>query len=209
MSTGSDATARAVVVRDDDPRLPGMLADGWTVVAESWGARLRVTPQALRHCFSVLAAVREQGWVVRELGPDDVTAIVDLDARSLLDYPDTPQNGHDVPDEDALRADLTAGTAWAWGAFGGDPGAGLAAVTVLRAAGALVDTDFTVVDAAARRRGLASAVKAAAVLGLAGRGHTMFGSGGAAANVASRRANEAVGYTVTEHWLSVAPGEVP
>lgn len=192
-----------IVLRDDDPRLSGLLAEGWTVVAESWGARLRVTPQALRHCFGVLAAAREQGWVVRELGPDDVAAIVDLDTRCLPDYPVTAQNGHDVPDEAALRGDLAAGTAWAWGAFGGD--GALAGVTVLRAAGALVDTDFTAVDAGARRRGLASAVKAAAVLGLAGRGQTMFGGGGAADDVASRRANEAVGYTVTERWLSLRP----
>jgi predicted GNAT family acetyltransferase len=69
----------------------------------------------------------------------------------------------------------------------------------------MIETDFTVTRAAARGRGLATAVKAAAVLDLAAQGHELFGTGGAGVNEASRRANEALGYVVTERWLHLRP----
>ena len=36
-----------VVVREDDPAAVALLADGWTIASESWGARLTVDDPAV------------------------------------------------------------------------------------------------------------------------------------------------------------------
>ena len=51
MTTGHDRdvaadASRTVVLRDDDPAVVGLLADGFVIVAESWGARLHVRHDA-------------------------------------------------------------------------------------------------------------------------------------------------------------------
>lgn len=59
-----------------------------------------------------------------------------------------------------------------------------------------------------RRRGLAAAVKAASVAAGVRAGHRLFGTGGAAVNAGSLAMNQAVGYEVTERWVTlVPPGE--
>ncbi|GGI41925.1 hypothetical protein GCM10010988_36470 [Cnuibacter physcomitrellae] len=69
----------------------------------------------------------------------------------------------------------------------------------------VVETDFTVVDAPWRGRGIGAAVKAASVLALLGEGQTRFRTGGDAGNAASLGASLALGYVVDEEWLTLAP----
>ncbi|MGW8566462.1 acetyltransferase [Isoptericola sp. NPDC055881] len=187
------------VLRSDDPEAARLLDSGARVRSESWGARLTVTPDVLDTCRAAVDAAREAGWTVRALAPEEATALVALDAGAAGDYPVTVATSHDVPDAGELGAALAAGERWAFGAFAAD--GRLDAATVLYTAADRVDIDFTVTRAAARRRGLATAVKGAAVLDLAATGRTRFGTGGSGDNVASRRANEALGYVVTERWL--------
>ena len=52
---------------------------------------------------------------------------------------------------------------------------------------------------------MATAVKAASVLALAADGVRVFGTGGAGSNAASLGMNLAVGYRVTERWLTLDP----
>jgi len=52
---------------------------------------------------------------------------------------------------------------------------------------------------------VATAVKAASVLALAADGVRVFGTGGAGSNAASLGMNQAVGYRVTERWLTLDP----
>lgn len=187
------------VLRSDDPEAARLLDAGALVVSESWGARLTVTPEVLATCRAAVDVARQSGWAVRALAPDDAAALAALDAASAADYPVTVATSHEVPDAVVLAAALAAGERWAFGAF--SAGGRLDAATVLYPATGRVDVDFTVTRAEARRRGLATAVKGSAVLELAAAGRTVFGTGGAGDNVASRRANEALGYVVTERWL--------
>jgi GNAT superfamily N-acetyltransferase len=195
------------VVRDDDPVAAALRADGWVVAAESWGARLRVTPAVLGRCAAATGAATDAGWELLVLGPQDAAAVVALDTACAADYPDTAATRHDPPDAVALEGDLRSGARWAYGAVAAD--GRLDAVTVLYPSvgreAAMIETDFTVTRPAVRGRGLATAVKAAAVLDLAAQGHELFGTGGAGVNEASRRANEALGYLVTERWLHLRP----
>jgi len=187
------------VLRSDDPEAARLLDAGARVQAESWGARLTVTPDVLATCRAAVEVARAAGWTVRALRPEEAGAVVDLDAGAAADYPRTAATFHDVPDATALAAAMDGGGRWAFGAL--DAGGRLDAATVLYLAGELVETDFTVTRAEERRRGLAVAVKGAAVLALADAGHVRFGTGGAGVNAGSRRANESLGYAVTERWL--------
>ncbi len=191
------------VLRSDEPEVPSLLAQGWTVGAESWGARLQVTDAVLATCRSAVADAQRAGLQVRTLAGADAAAIVALDTGELADYPSTAATAHDAPNAAGLRAALDSDERWAYGALA--PDGGLEAATVLYPCDGRVETDFTVVRSSARRRGLAKAVKAAAVLDLAARGHRLFGTGGAGVNAASRRANESLGYVVTERWLHLVP----
>ncbi|MFE7405626.1 acetyltransferase [Isoptericola sp. NPDC057559] len=196
MTTNQNAVR---VLRSDDPEAARLLDLGARVESESWGARLTVTPEVLAGCRAAVDAARSAGWAVRALAPEEAAALVALDTTAAADYPVTAATTHDVPDAAGLATALAAGERWAFGAFAAD--GRLDAATVLYPERDRVDIDLTVTRAAARRRGLATAVKGAAVLALADAGHTLFGTGGAGDNVASRRANEALGYVVTERWL--------
>ncbi|PZR51923.1 acetyltransferase [Xylanimonas oleitrophica] len=207
MSTGAAPASPPRVVRADDAEAGALLASGWSVASESWGARLEVTEEVLLRCAAAVTAAESAGWELLVLGPADAGAITELDMRALVDYPVTPATRHAPPEPEALSRSLAAGERWAYGAAG--PAGSLDAATVLyRSVGretALVETDFTVTRAGVRGRGLATAVKAAAVLDLAAQGHERFATGGAGQNGASRRANEALGYVVTERWLHLVP----
>ncbi len=62
--------------------------------------------------------------------------------------------------------------------------------------------EFTVTDRAARGRGLATALKAYAILTLWRDGVRHFGTGGAEVNEASLRANLRLGYEIEPLWLT-------
>jgi hypothetical protein len=187
------------VLRDDDPEAARLLGQGWTVVAESWGARLRdPDPSHLQALVDVATAA---GYDVRELGRGELGAVAALEAVTAGDYPSTPAT--DAPAR--TPAVLEAMDARFVGAWRGDV---LAAVTAVEPGEGLVETSFTSVHPGHRRRGLAAAVKAASVLlvlpGLPD-GARVFGAGGAAVNAGSLAMNARVGYVVEERWLSLRP----
>ncbi|WP_315092681.1 acetyltransferase [uncultured Cellulomonas sp.] len=199
-------TARAagdlVVLREDEPQVAALRADGWSVVGTSWGARLtvaeKVTVDALR---AAVDAAEAAGWTVARLGPLDAPAVVQVDRESLDDYPaDAVATYHAVPDERELARALAGD----WRAYGArQPDGTLGAVTVMRPDEDRIETEFTVTRAAVRRRGLASAVKAFGILDHVGAGHLTFGTGGHAANTASIRVNERLGYVLEPRWLTL------
>lgn len=213
------------VLREDDPETEVLRGEGWSVVAESWGARLHLPPSGDEHdaalvaCLDAVAEATRTGWRVEQLGPQDAARIADLDADCADDYPWTPATGHDVPDPGDLARRLREG----WSAFGafrrdgdpdvadsaddddwydGDPDAPLSAVTVVSPHPDRIETEFTATHPDARRRGLATAVKAESILTLAAEGHRVFGTGGAAVNEGSLRANLRLGYVLEPRWLS-------
>jgi len=189
------------VLRSDDPEAQRLLDAGWRPVGESWGARLRLgEPPALGPLRALVARARDAGWTVRELGPDDDADVVAHEAATRADYPVTPATEPDVVTAEGLRR-LRAEGHRAFGAVGaaGD----LAAVTIVGRCDGRVETLWTSVRREHRRRGLATAVKAASVLALADEGARVFGTGGAQVNAAVLAANARLGYVVEERWLSL------
>ena len=82
----------AAVLRSDDPRVGELLAAGWAVVAESWGARLRLRgheDELSVYDRNVEAAV-DGGYRVEELDEAWADAVVELHESTAPDYPRTP-----------------------------------------------------------------------------------------------------------------------
>lgn len=194
----------ARVLLSTDPECQELEARGWRVRSESWGARLRPTEEDLPRLAHLVNRACAHGYAVRELDPGDAAAIAHLDAATRGDYPQAgPATAHAPVDEAQAAAALETGRAF--GAL--DPGGDLVAVSVTRSTAERIETDFTAVHPEHRRAGLGTAVKAASVLAWWEEGARVFGTGGAQTNPASLAINRAVGYTVTERWLTYVPGE--
>ena len=191
------------IVREDDPEHARLTGLGWRVVSRSWGARLTLADDAdVSALEAALAAVRRAGYAVRRLGGADLPALADLDERVGPDFPDTPASRHEPLPAD-LGRDLAAGR---WLAFGASaPGGGLVAFTILRPEPDRWEVERTAVDAAHRRRGLATAVKAASILATRAAGARCWGTGGAGVNAGSLAVNRALGFELEPAWHALAP----
>ncbi len=188
----------ALVLRSDDPRARQVEADGWECIATSWGARLTLGPAdaaLLTHLRGLVDRVSGADFALRELGHEATPHVLALDALTAGDYPGGAATHHEPLSEQAARELLDQGRAW--GIWSGE---GLVALTVTRTIEDRVETQFTTVHPDHRRRGLATAVKAASVLAHVRAGQTVFGTGGAESNLASLAMNVAVGYRITETW---------
>lgn len=203
---GSDGSiivaAMPEILRENDPRRAELEAAGYRVIAESWGARLRLSePPDLTVPTGYVDRARAAGFDLRELVPAEAEALHRLEAANLADYPDAgPATAHELLPATDLAARL-AGESRAFGAF--DQGE-LVGATVVEPAADRWETAFTSVLATHRGRGLGAAVKAASILALAADGVRLFGTGGAAANAASLAANQALGYILEPRWLTYA-----
>lgn len=186
------------VLRREDPEAARLLAAGWVVAGESWGARFAAGPEHLAR-LDALAETLPGDYRVRVLTPDDAADIAALDRATCADYPRGAAVFHDPVDLEGARSLTERGAVHGVRTASGD----LVAMTATRASGDLVETAFTAVHPAHRRRGLAAAVKAASVAAGVRAGHRLFGTGGAAVNAGSLAMNRAVGYIVTEHWVTL------
>jgi hypothetical protein len=180
-----------------------LTATGYTVVAESWGARLRLADDFDRGRYERhLAAARAGGYLVAEVDSSAARDFFRLQAAVHDDYPRTPA----TPSKDWTLAEVEALWDSGWRVFGAwDAGGELVAVTRVRQQGSRVETEETAGARAHRRRGLGVAVKSASILALAEAGGREFATGGAAVNAGSIAMNRATGYELTERWLSFAP----
>lgn len=209
MSLAPDSLASVLletyVLQDNDADLPGLLASGFVVVGESWGAQLRLTDPAdeARLRQSVTDAYAG-GTRILELGVADATDIVALEQQTTPDYPYTPATAHRAPSLDEVL-EWPRRRMQAFGARADD--GTLLAVSAGRETEEegerLGDHDFVSVDRAHRGRGLAKAVVAAWILALADDGVRHFTTGGAAQNSSSLGMVRALGFTVDERWLSL------
>lgn len=189
------------VMRADSPQRAELEAQGWSVAARSFGARLdadRIDESRLRHLVEQVAV----GVSVRSLDDRDVDAVLALDSATADDYPGSVATRHALLDrEGATPTPARRG----FGAFG--PDGELVAMTFVDVEtdgdGSAAETDFTVVHRAWRRRGLAVAVKAASVLALSAEGVTRFRTGGSADNAGIIRANTVLGYVRDEEWVTL------
>ncbi|QFG70092.1 GNAT family N-acetyltransferase [Ornithinimicrobium pratense] len=192
------------VLLSSDPQCRELEARGWRVLAESWGARLRPSEEDLPRLGHLVTRARAHGYAVLELGPADAAEVAGLDGATREDYPRAgPATAHAPVDEAQAAAALSTGRG-----FGArDAEGALVAMSMTRSGGDRVETEFTAVHPDHRGAGLGTAVKAASVLAWWADGARVFGTGGAQTNPASMAINRAVGYTVTERWLTYAPGK--
>jgi GNAT superfamily N-acetyltransferase len=195
---------RTIVMRADEAEVGRRTAAGWHVVARSFGAGLdveRIDRAALAALVDRVVSRNDDGLRVRELGPGDADGVLALDAATLGDYPGGAATRHDPLD----RAGATPTHARrAFGAVTGDGRVVAVTFVEVDVAGATAETDFTVVSSTHRRRGLATAVKAASVLAVAEAGVQRLRTGGSADNTAIIRADEALGFVLDEEWVTLA-----
>jgi GNAT superfamily N-acetyltransferase len=189
------------VILATDPRNRELGDAGYELVAESWGARLRLSEPPDLDLTVAHEAVRRAelaGLTVRELDESLAPALHALEEANGADYPDTPATPPRLLNEDDTRR------LWSEGCriFGALDNGVLVGATVIKEGDDRAETAFTSVLAPYRRRGIGTAVKAASIIALASQGVRLFGTGGATVNAASLRANEALGYVVEERWLS-------
>jgi hypothetical protein len=187
-----------VVLRSDDPRRATLEAEGWRVIARSWAAQLEAGNADRDHLARLMHRAAAVG-TLRELTAPDTPAALDLDARTLDDYPGGVATAH------APMTPKTAAVSPNRRGFGVARDDTLIAMTFVDRHGTHAETDFTVVASQRRGRGLGTAVKAASVLALLDDGVGVFRTGGSADNAASIAANRAVGYVIDEEWLTLAP----
>lgn len=170
------------------------------MAARSWAAHVEATPRHTRR-WQAAAARLVTTDTCRGLTEDDVPAVLALDAAMAGDYPGSVATAHA-----ALSSQSATPTARrpAFGVIEGD--GELVAMTFvdIEADPAWAEVDFTVVARHRRRQGLATAVKAASLLDLMERGVTDVRTGGSDDNRGIIAANEALGFRVDEHWVTMA-----
>ncbi|SDD04371.1 hypothetical protein SAMN05216410_2698 [Sanguibacter gelidistatuariae] len=191
-------TTTSAVLRDDDPRRSELQAQGWQVVAQSWGAQLDAAG-ADRNRLQTLVDLARPVGEVRELTRADVAAILALDLATIRDYPGGVASAHPALTSDSAQVGPERR------AFGVvSPEGDLVAMTFVDLDCDIAETDFTVVAPMGRGCCLSTAVKAASVLALLAEGTRAFRTGGSAENPAILAANHRVGYVVDERWLTFA-----
>lgn len=190
-------TTAPVVVRDDDPRRPGLERDGLVIVSTSWGAHH--VDHGPAHLDALIARADAE---VAELGPADADELLALDAATCADFPTGPATSHEPLTPATARAAVTPPSR----AFGARVAGRLVAVTVVDVDGTQAETAFTATAREHRGRGLGAAVKALAVRTLRAEGVSTLRTGGARENAASLAVNRAVGYVVDETWLTYGKG---
>lgn len=191
-----------VVLRDDDPRRDDLESRGYTVVGQSWGARLKLEdPPDLSIFRRALDRVTAGGVSISELPVTAAADLFELEKANNGDYPFTPATSHDLLDAEATQ-DLWNQGFRVFGAYEGDQ---LVGATLIAQRENHAETEFTSVLASWRGMGIGAAVKAASVIACADDGTRVFGTGGAAANEASLGVNNALGYVITERWYSYRP----
>lgn len=193
------------IVREADPRCAELEAAGYVLAGESWGASLTLNePPDLAPMRDAVREATRWGIALGEVGPDRAPELAELERENFADYPRTPAT---TPSRRAVPEFTAAFDAGAR-VFVAEDGDRLVAATLVRPDGradpgsGAWETDFTSVLRDYRGRGIATAVKATSIVALADDGARVFGTGGAAANVASLRANITLGYRVASRWRS-------
>lgn len=193
-----------VVLREDaSPPAEVLETAGYQVTGRSWGASLEAADVDRARLARLVDRAAARGVHLRRLELRDAEAALRLLLDCRPDFPTTPATPAPEPTVDSVRQAVSGHGRAAFGAFTAS-GEGLVGFTALEfdESGEVADTDVTAVAADQRGRGVASALKAFAVLDLLDRGVRCFRTGGASVNEASLRANRRLGYAVEPVWTT-------
>ena len=132
------------VIRAESEERAELEADGWRIIARSWGAGLKADAIDRVHLKALIDS-HSADVVIRELTGDDVAAILRLDASTLGDYPGDIATAHQ-----AFTAEQASPTAEhrGWGAFTNT--GELVALTFTFPRPSMTETEFTVVHRRSR-----------------------------------------------------------
>lgn len=193
-------TQEAQILRDTDPRCLELEALGYTLIGESWGARLTVDGDRERFSAAIVKA-NSIGIDVREIGIELAEEVLQLETTNNPDYPRTPANMRLLPTIKIIR-ELWATHNRIFGALSGGV---LVGVLATSPRGTLVELDFASILPDHRGKGIGRALAAAAIVDWMGEGVHLFGTGGAAINEASLGTVTSLGFSIEERWRSYQP----
>jgi GNAT superfamily N-acetyltransferase len=194
------------VLRASDPECAVLEATGYNLVGVSWAAHLTL-PEApdLGPLQARVAAMQSQGYRIEMLGAEWADALLALETVTNADYPYTPATERSVPTLDTIRA-LWRPDAWV---FGASQNSELVCAGAASNRGDRVEIDFGSVHPVHRRRGVAAAVAAHALMTLADMGFRNFATGGADVNSGSKATVETLGFVIDEVWHSYQAASGP
>lgn len=193
---------RIQILRDDDPRCAESEASGFTLVAESWGARLRLSLNAKLDAYRECVELAHQsGIALQELDVEYSDAVLELELVNNADYPFTPATIRSIPTPESIQA------LWKIEAriFGALEYKILVGVISTSRSGEMVELDFASVLTEQRGKGIGKALAATAILAWAKDGVQTFATGGAAVNAASLGTVRSLGFAIEESWRSYQP----
>jgi len=187
------------VLRDSDPRCAELEANGYTLVAESWGARLRFNEDVDFSIFrQATSKVREKGIHIQELSSEFADELLIVELANNADYPNTPATFHALPTIESMRALWREGNR-IFGATDGDLLIG--AISTSRRED-FVELDFASILREYRGMGIGKALASVAILTWIETGIHIFATGGAMTNEASLGTVRSLGFSVEEKWRS-------
>lgn len=190
------------ILRDNDPRCSELEANGFTLVGESWGARLRLpTDSNLDIYREATERMRKNGIRLQELDIEFVEALLELELINNADYPFTPATNRAIPTLESIRV-LWKAENRIFGAFTGERLVG--AISTSRGS-EIVELDFASVLLDYRGKGIGKALAATAILAWLKQGVRVFATGGAVTNEASLGTVRSLGFVVEEKWRSYQP----
>ena len=190
------------IVRETDPRCTELEASGYTLVGQSWGARLRLDEKLDLSSFNeAVHGLSTTGIEIHELGVEFAAELLALELINNADYPYTPATFHAIPTLESIRALWNAANK-VFGAFDDEKLVG--AISTSRAS-EIVELDFASVLSNYRGKGIGKAMVAAAIVDWAGQGVAVFATGGAAVNAASLGTVQSLGFSIEERWRSYQP----
>jgi len=187
------------IVQSTDPRVVTLEDDGYRLVGESWGARLRLRePLDLELLRRAVTAATDAGFIIRELDAGFAEALFELELANNADYPFTPATHQASPVRGTIAAFWRDGKR----VFGALDHGALVAAVVGQVVDRVGDNDFASVLAEYRGRKVGAAVAAASIIAFASDGVREFTAGGAAANSASLALVRSIGFEIEEQWRS-------
>jgi len=98
----SDLKKKTEILRDTDPRCAELEMLGYTLVAESWGARLHLDEDR-EGLLAVEGNISKMGITVGELGIESAEEVLQLEIVNNPDYPKTPANMRALPTLEVVR----------------------------------------------------------------------------------------------------------